>query len=109
MTNFVFFIVYVPGNFLSIAVLNKWGLKVSIVCGAVFLLMGSWIRLFIMFSDNFVPYFVGSIIAAIGQPFLMNIPSKIASTWFGDKERAIATAVGSVSVPIGTVISFILP
>jgi FLVCR family feline leukemia virus subgroup C receptor-related protein len=45
----------------------------------------------------------------VGQPFLMNIPSKIASTWFGDKERAIATAAGSMSVSIGTIISFVLP
>jgi hypothetical protein len=39
----------------------------------------------------------------------MNIPSKIASTWFGDKERAIATAVGSMSPSIGSVLSFLLP
>lgn len=62
-----------------------------------------------MFTGTFGPYMIGSLIAALGQPFLMNIPSKIASTWFGDKERAIATAVGGVSVPIGTVISFLLP
>lgn len=100
---------YVPSNFISIAVLNRWGLKVSIVCGALFLLLGAWIRMFIMFTGTFTPFFVGAIVAAMGQPFLMNIPSKIASTWFGDKERAIATAVGSVAVPIGTVISFVLP
>ena len=39
----------------------------------------------------------------------MNLPSKIASAWFGDKERAIATAIGSVSTPIGSIISFGLP
>ena len=39
----------------------------------------------------------------------MNIPSKVASSWFGDRERAVATAIGSVSVPIGSFISLILP
>jgi len=39
----------------------------------------------------------------------MNLPSKIASTWFGDKERAIATAIGSMSTPVGALITFILP
>ena len=29
---------------------------------------------------------MGSIIAALGQPFLLNVPSKVASSWFGDKE-----------------------
>lgn len=109
LTNFVFYIMYIPSNFMAIAILTRWGLKSSIVVGTMFLLVGAWIRMFIMFSGNFTPYFVGAIIAAIGQPFLMNIPSKIASTWFGDKERAIATAVGSMSVPIGTVLSFVLP
>lgn len=39
----------------------------------------------------------------------MNNPSKLASNWFGDKERGIATAVGSMAVPIGMLISFVLP
>lgn len=39
----------------------------------------------------------------------MSLPSKIASTWFGDKERALATAAGSVAIPIGAVIAFMLP
>ncbi len=39
----------------------------------------------------------------------MNNASKLASNWFGDKERGIATAVGSMAVPIGMLISFVLP
>jgi FLVCR family feline leukemia virus subgroup C receptor-related protein len=109
MCNFIFYIMYVPSNFVSISILNRFGLKASIITGVLFLLVGSWIRMFIMFSGNFIPYYIGTIIAAVGQPFLMNIPSKIASTWFGDKERAIATAAGSMSVSIGTIISFVLP
>jgi MFS family permease len=109
MCNFIFYIMYVPSNFVSISILNRFGLKASIITGVLFLLVGSWIRMFIMFSGNFIPYYIGTIIAAVGQPFLMNIPSKIASIWFGDKERAIATAAGSMSVAIGAIISFVLP
>ncbi len=39
----------------------------------------------------------------------MNNSAKLASNWFGDKERGIATAVGSMAVPIGMLISFVLP
>lgn len=111
LTNFVFYIMYVPGTFAAMVVLEKYGVKVSIVIGALFLLLGAWIRLFILFSEerSFTAYFIGAFIAAFGQPFLMNIPSKIATLWFGDKERAMATAVGAVSSPIGSVISFVLP
>lgn len=39
----------------------------------------------------------------------MNNPSKVASNWFGDKERGLATAIGSMALPVGMIISFILP
>ena len=107
--NLVYFIMYVPGNFLAIAVFNKWGLKVCIVTGALFSLTGAWIRLFMVYNKRISFFYVGSIIAGLGQPFLMNLPSKIASTWFGDKERAIATAVGSMSTCVGALLTFVLP
>lgn len=39
----------------------------------------------------------------------MNAPSKVASNWFGDKERAIATAIGGMAGTIGFIVSFTLP
>jgi sugar phosphate permease len=35
--------------------------------------------------------------------------SKLAFNWFGDKERGMATAIGSMSMPLGMLMSFILP
>jgi hypothetical protein len=31
--------------------------------------------------------------------------SKLASNWFGDKERSLATSIGLVSTPLGIFIS----
>jgi hypothetical protein len=36
--------------------------------------------------SGFYMMLIGSIVAAVGQPFLLNTISKVASTWFGDKE-----------------------
>lgn len=108
LANFCYYIMYVPGNFMSIAILNRYGMKVTIVCGTLFILIGAWIRCFIIFT-SFMPFYVGSFIAALGQPFLMNLPSKVASNWFGDKERATASSLGALSVFIGAIISFTLP
>jgi MFS transporter, FLVCR family, MFS-domain-containing protein 7 len=108
LTNFCYYIMYVPGNFMSIAILNRYGMKVTIACGTLFILIGAWIRCFIIFT-NFMPFYVGSFIAALGQPFLMNLPSKVASNWFGDKERATASSLGALSVFIGAMLSFTLP
>jgi len=39
----------------------------------------------------------------------MNLPSKVASNWFGDKERALASSLGALSVFIGAMFSFTIP
>jgi sugar phosphate permease len=40
---------------------------------------------------------------------MQNPVAKMAMTWFGDKERGIATAFGSMASPLGCLISFLLP
>jgi sugar phosphate permease len=39
----------------------------------------------------------------------MNTASKLATTWFGDKERGVATAFGGLSMPVGCIIGFAMP
>jgi hypothetical protein len=56
---------YVPGNFISVAVLNRFGMKATIATGTLFILIGSWVRCFIIFTD-FFPFYIGTIIAALG-------------------------------------------
>lgn len=66
LTNFVYYIMYVPSNFFAIAVLNKWGLKPAITLGSLFVLVGAWLRMFVTFTGTFTPYFAGATIAAVG-------------------------------------------
>jgi len=110
LANFAYFIMYIPGNFISIFVLRRYGVKISIIIGTLLFMIGAWIRLFLFFSgDSFTVFYIGSFIAATGQPFALNLTSKIASIWFGDKERALASAIGLCGTPIGSFISFLLP
>jgi sugar phosphate permease len=53
-------------------------------------------------------WFFGHIVCACSQAFLKNPVSKLASNWFGDKERGFATAIGLVSTPLGILVSLIL-
>lgn len=57
---------------------------------------------------NIYFWFFGHIVCACSQAFLKNPVSKLASNWFGDKERGFATAIGLVSTPLGIFISQIL-
>lgn len=36
-------------------------------------------------------------------------PPKLAVIWFGDKERALCTTLGSLSFPIGSILGFAMP
>ena len=109
LANSAYLIMYIPGNFLSIFLLRRYGVKISIFIAALLFIIGGWIRLFLLFSEGFSVFFIGSFIAALGQPLALNLTSKIASTWFGDKERALASAVGLCGTSIGSFISFLIP
>ena len=41
--------------------------------------------------------------------FFGNSSSKLASMWFGDGERALSTALGTLAMPIGCIAGFIVP
>lgn len=64
--NLVYFIMYVPGNFMAIGTFNRWGLKVCIVTGAIFSLGGAWVRIFMAFNKRIIYFYVGSAIAGLG-------------------------------------------
>eukprot|EP00981_Chlorochromonas_danica_P014202 scaffold7537_cov179-Ochromonas_danica.AAC.23 len=51
----------------------------------------------------------GTILVGLAQPFYLNMPAKIAATWFGVKERDIATTMASLGNPLGSAIGSLLP
>lgn len=79
--------------------------------GAAFNLTGSVLR-WISTADTvicsphytragFVVAMVGQVLTACAQPFLLYAPTKLASFWFGPKERAFCTMLASLGNPIG--------
>ncbi len=73
------------------------------------MIIGTWFRMLVTINNNFYFVLIGHIIASISQAFIQNPVAKMAITWFGDKERGKATAFGSMSMPLGSLISFLLP
>ncbi len=51
----------------------------------------------------------GQLLGAIGQPFSMNAPTKLASEWFSVAQRDVATTVAAMSNPVGIAIGQLLP
>jgi MFS family permease len=87
-------------NFTSIWLIENYGLKKCISLGSIIMIIGSVMRLMASFGSIWW-WFVGHIVCMSGQAYLKNPVTKLASNWFGDKERGFATAIGIVSGPLG--------
>jgi FLVCR family MFS transporter 7 len=101
-----YFIASLVVGFISIAVLDICGLRIAVLCGVVFNLVGSVIRYistlpFITCSPifpaaGFTTAIIGQILTAFAQPFFLYAPAKLANTWFGIKERGLCTDLASI-------------
>jgi MFS family permease len=105
----IFLAAFVPANFTGIHLLPKKGLKYTLVLAGVLVLIGAWLRLLVNLTGIFAIASFGSIFAAFGQTLFYQCITKLSSSWFGDKERTLSTAIGTASLPIGSIIGFTLP
>ncbi|CAI4228325.1 unnamed protein product [Auanema sp. JU1783] len=63
---------------------------------------GSWMPK----HNRFMVAFIGQTIAAFAQPFILFLPTKIASYWFKPEQRTLADTCVSMSNPLGIALMF---
>ena len=102
-----FIILFIPCIFPANYLIDKKGIAINVYIASATLLVGAWIRMLVNTNFNFL--IAGQLLMAIGQPFMLSAPAKLAALWFGDNERALATTLGSLAAPIGAVMGFLLP
>lgn len=68
-------------------------MHISFVVGAIFVSAGVWLRLLLEVGEPFY-CLLGSLLAAIGNIFILNTPSKVALNWFGQQRVNIVTFTG---------------
>jgi FLVCR family MFS transporter 7 len=107
MLSVVFMVAYIPLGFTSQWFLDTISFKWGLILGAVLTCIGSWLRFISsMFFGHHGPgallvLFLGQILAACAQPFLLNAPPKMATMWFTVEGRATADMVGTIGNIIG--------
>ena len=79
----VSFLVYSLMNFPANQLIDTRGLRVSFLIGTGFYTVG--IFLYVMISKGYYYTIMGAILVAMGQPFIINCPAKVATYWFIDK------------------------
>lgn len=100
----VYMVTYVPLIFPATWLLDKKGLKLTALMGAGLNCVGAWLKCASVSPHLFGVTMFAQIICSIAQVFILGLPSRIASVWFGPKEvsTACATAVlgNQVCIPV---------
>lgn len=68
-------------------------MRISFIVGGAFLISGVWLRL-LLDKGNSIFCLLGSTLAAIGNIFILNTPSKMALNWFKSEKVNIVGFTG---------------
>lgn len=103
MSYMIMFIIFsIPASF----VIDRWGYRRSLIIGA--LLTGVFAMCRGFFADSFAIVMVSQFLIAAGQPFLLNITTKVAANWFPLSERATAAGLLTMAQYMGFAIPMVL-
>ena len=109
---------YLPGTMLVSRAMHTTTLRRTMLMGGSLTASGCCVRWMgtmlydssdISSTGSYVLVLLGTCLVALAQPFYLNMPAKIASTWFPVKERDVSTTLGSLANPLGSALGSILP
>ena len=98
----------VPMTFVAIWAYGKYSTNFVLRVVVTMQYIGALFRLVTVLNGFFWPILCGTIIEACAAPFILNCQIIICNKWFSDKERALGTALLTVSMPVGTALAFAL-
>jgi MFS family permease len=84
-------------------IIDKKGFKFGIGLGAIFTGLFSVLRL--ADPKSYLILLISQIGISIGQPFILNGVTKLATVWFSPKEEATAIGLGSLALFIGMMVA----
>lgn len=74
------FLVYSFSNFPANFIIDTKGLRISFLIGSGLYALG--IFFFTLINKSFFFVILGALFIAVGQPFIVNCPAKVATFWF---------------------------
>lgn len=101
----VYMVAYIPLIFPATWLLDRRGLRVTALLGAGLNCAGAWLKCASAAPGLFWVTMVAQVVCSVAQVFILGLPSRIASVWFGPREvsTACATAVLGNQVSSGDV------
>ncbi|EMP30693.1 Feline leukemia virus subgroup C receptor-related protein 2 [Chelonia mydas] len=88
-----YMLTYIPLLFPVAWLLDKRGLRLIALAGSAFNCLGAWVKLGSMKPHLFPVTVLGQVICSVAQVFILGMPSRIASIWFGSHEVSTACSI----------------
>ncbi|XP_060739414.1 heme transporter FLVCR2 isoform X2 [Tachysurus vachellii] len=105
----IYMLTYIPLIFPVTWLLDKKGLRVVALAATALNCAGTWIKVASARPDLFPVTFLGQVTCSIAQVFILGMPSRIASVWFGSNEVSTACSIGVFGNQLGIAIGFLVP
>uniref|UniRef100_A0A8D0HRY5 Choline/ethanolamine transporter FLVCR1 n=1 Tax=Sphenodon punctatus TaxID=8508 RepID=A0A8D0HRY5_SPHPU len=105
----VYMVTYVPLILPATWLLDTRGLRLTALLGSGLNCLGAWIKCTSVQRNLYPVTLLAQIVCSVAQIFILGLPSRIASVWFGPKEVSTACAVAVLGNQLGTAIGFLLP
>ncbi|KAF3849825.1 hypothetical protein F7725_019544 [Dissostichus mawsoni] len=90
----IYMLTYIPFIFPVTWLLDKKGLRVIALVATALNCAGTWIKVASVKPNLFPVTFLGQFCCSFAQVFILGMPSRIASVWFGSEEVSTACSIG---------------
>lgn len=106
MFSMSYMIMYIIFSLPASWIIDKFGYRVSLIIGALLTAVFGFLRAFC--ADNYMIVLAAQFIIAAGQPFLLNISTKVPANWFPISERSTAAGLLTMAQYIGFAVPMLL-
>lgn len=90
----IYLVSYIPLILPVTWLLDKRGLREIVLIGSAFNSIGAWVKTGGVHQNLYAMAFLGQFLCAVASVFVLGIPSKLASSWFGEREVSTACSIG---------------
>lgn len=90
----IYFLTYIPLILPVMWLLDNRGIRDVVVVGSAFNCIGAWIKTSTADPDMFAMTFFGQFVCSVATVYILGIPSRLASLWFGQQEVSTACSIG---------------
>lgn len=103
MSYMIMFVVFsIPASW----TIDRYGYRCSLIIGAILTAVFGLTRA--VFAENFTIVILSQFLIATGQPFLLNISTKVPANWFPISERATAAGLLTMAQYVGFALPMVI-